>query len=303
MEHFSDGGETQVQGQQHGKVAAVNGATSLVYAGVFAIAITVDQFASEHAPRSQRMWLVLLVTSIAQALAYAGFNAYERRSTLLAAKQDLVQTGAIFASLPYIGWQFWATGAIDGPYWGLFILSCIMCGLVVTRALALAFGLSAGVVVVIASAAHGLADRDHVGKLAWVTMLFVMVAWVTSQIGNGLRELEDRAVRDRMTLEARVDELSRELDRAAGGDLSVAVDERAGHEALDRLGVSFNATVSNLRDLVGHIRGGGEQIAASAGELLATAEEHAASATQQSSAVTETTSTIEELAATAAQIA
>jgi methyl-accepting chemotaxis protein len=295
--------ETQVQDFGRGQVAAVNSTTSLVYAGVFSIAITVDQFVSRHASFSRRMWLVLFVTSIAQAVAYAGFNAYERRSTLLAGKQQLVQTTAIFASLPYIGWQFWATGALAGPYWGLFILSCIMCGLVAQRTVALAFGACAGTVIVIASALHGLADRDHVGKLAWICMLFVMTTWVTSQIGAGLRDLEERAVLERMALEGRVDELSRELDRAAGGDLSVAVDEGAGHEALDRLGSSFNATVSNLRGLVGQIRSGGEQIGASAGELLATAEEHAASATQQSSAVSETTSTIEELAATAAQIA
>jgi methyl-accepting chemotaxis protein len=173
----------------------------------------------------------------------------------------------------------------------------------VTRGLALTFASCAGVVTVLASAVAGLADRQHAGKLAWVVMLFLMVSWVTSQIGNGLRDLEDGAVRDRMLLETRVDQLSHELDRAAGGDLSVAVEEGAGHEALDRLGSSFNATLLNLRGLVGQIRGGGEQIAASAGELLATAEEHAASATQQSSAVSETTSTIEELAATAAQIA
>ncbi|HUR15070.1 MAG TPA: methyl-accepting chemotaxis protein, partial [Mycobacteriales bacterium] len=274
-----------------GQVAAVNSTTSLVYAGVFSIAITVDQFVSEHAAFSRRMWLVLFVTSLAQALAYAAFSAYEKRSAALAGKQQLIQTGAIFASLPYIGWQFWATGAIDGPYWGLFILSCIMCGLVAQRAVALSFGVCAGTVIVLASAIQGLADRDHAGKLAWISMLFVMTTWVTSQIGAGLRDLEERAVRDRMALETRVDELSRELDRASEGDLSVAVDEGAGHEALDRLGSSFNATVSNLRTLVGQIRSGGEQIGASAGELLATAEEHAASATQQSSAVSETTST------------
>jgi methyl-accepting chemotaxis protein len=295
--------ETQVQDFGRGQVAAVNGTTSLVYAGVFAVAITVDEFVSHDASFSRRMWLVLFVTSIAQALAYAAFNAYERRSEALAGKQQLIQTGAIFASLPYIGWQFWATGAVDGPYWGLFILSCIMCGLVAERAVALAFGLCAGTVIVLASAVAGLADRDHVGKLTWIALLFLVTTWVTSQIGTGLRDLEDRAVRERMALEGRVDELSRELDRAAGGDLSVAVDEGNGHEALDRLGSSFNATVSNLRSLVGQIRSGGEQIGASAGELLATAEEHAASATQQSSAVSETTSTIEELAATAAQIA
>ena len=293
----------QAQETSKGQVAAVNSTTSLVYAGVFAIAISVDYFVSDTKPFSQRMWLILFVTSFLQAFAYAGWNAYEKRSAYFADKGQLVQTTAIFASLPYIGWQFYETGAIDGPYWALFILSCIMCGLVVKRALAITFGLCAGAVIVIGSAFADLLDRDHAGKLAWVSMLFVMVTWVTSAIGNGLRDLEDRAVRDRMRLEARVDELSRELNRAAGGDLSVAVQESAGHEALDRLGDSFNTTVANLRVLVGQIRGGGEQIAASAGELLATAEEHAASATQQSSAVTETTSTIEELAATAAQIA
>jgi len=81
----------------------------------------------------------------------------------------------------------------------------------------------------------------------------------------------------------------------------VAIELGGGSRDTQQLATLFQRF--NLRHLVESIRGGGEQIAASAGELLATAEEHAASATQQSSAVSETTSTIEELAATAAQIA
>jgi methyl-accepting chemotaxis protein len=286
-----------------GNVAAVNSTTSFVYAAVFAIAVTVDQFGSGHAPRSFTLWAWLAGLSVAQGAVYAVFNEYEKRSAYLQTKGQVTQAVALFASLPYIGWQVGATGGVGGPYWGLFVLSCIMSGLVLQRGLALALGAGAGITVVIASSFAGTLDRAHVGALTWVCLLFVMVSWVTSNLGNGLRALEARAQTERKVLEARVDELSRELDRAAGGDLSVAVRGEVGHEALDRLGGSFNATVANLRGLVGQIRGGGEQIASSAGQLLATAEEHAASATQQSSAVSETTSTIEELAATAAQIA
>jgi len=283
-----------------GQVAAVNSTTSFVYAMVFAVAVTVDQVAADR--HSTTMFLSLVGLSIAQALAYAAFNAYERRSRYLQGKQAVVQATALFASLPYIGWQVYATGGADSPFWALFVLSCIMSGLSLTPGLAFSLAGGAGATVILASWFAGVADREHAGALTWVCLLFLMVTWVTTNLGNGLRALEERARLDRMALEGKVDELSRELGRAAGGDLSVAV-SHDGHEVLDRLGSSFNATVSNLRQLVGSIRGGGEQIAASAVQLLATAEEHAASATQQSSAVSETTSTIEELAATAAQIA
>jgi methyl-accepting chemotaxis protein len=291
------------QNKDRSYVAAVNSTTSLVYASIFAIALTVDQFASGRPPRSQSMWAWLVGLSVAQTVAYAAFNAYEKRSAFLQARVQTTQTWAIFASLPYIGYQVGATGGVNGPYWGLFVLSCIMSGLVTRQSLAMVFGVSAGLTVLVASYFAGAVTQDNVGDLAWVCLLFLFVTWVTSNLGNGLRSLEQRAQTERQALEARVDELSRELDRAAGGDLSVAVSEGIGHEALDRLGGSFNMTIANLRGLVGQIRGGGDQIASSAGELLATAEEHAASATQQSSAVSETTSTIEELAATAAQIA
>jgi len=291
------------QKEDSGLVLAVNGTTSFVYAAVFAIAITVDQFVTGHSPRSERTWAFLFGLSIAQAVAYALFNMYEKRSAYLSMRPKMVQAAALFASLPYIGWQLVATDGINSPYWGLFVLSCIMSGLTLSRPLALLLGACAGGTVVLASFITGTATRAHVGQLTWVCLLLFLVSWVTSNLGSVLRNLEARALKDRMVLEARVDELSRELERAADGDLSVSVSEGAGHEALDMLGISFNTTVKNLRGLVTQVRGGGEQIGAAAGQLLATAEEHAASATQQSSAVSETTSTIEELAATAAQIA
>jgi len=105
-------------------------------------------------------------------------------------------------------------------------------------------------------------------------------------------------------------ELSGLLERAAGGDLSVAgslssvvVGDRFGDDHLLVLASSFDETLGSLRGLVGRVRSGGELIGSAASQVLVAAREQAASASEQSSAVSETTATIEELAATAAQIA
>jgi methyl-accepting chemotaxis protein len=154
------------------------------------------------------------------------------------------------------------------------------------------FGFAAtGGVVVSSVVAHTL-DKQHLGSLILVGAVFPIVAWFNSSLAAAVWSLRTQARDDRKALEGRVTELSAVLQRAADGDLAVAaaVPEEGGQ--LSMLSASFNDTIGNLRHLVDSIRGGGEQIAASAGELLATAEEHAASATQQSSAVSETTSTI-----------
>ena len=141
------------------------------------------------------------------------------------------------------------------------------------------------------------------GALVFACLLFLTVAYFCTTIGDSMRSLQRQAEESQELLEQRVDVLSHQLGKAASGDLTTTAADTDGGETLARLSEAFNDTLANLRTLVGQIRGGGEQISASAGELLASAEEHAASATQQSSAVSETTSTIEELAATAAQIA
>jgi methyl-accepting chemotaxis protein len=137
--------------------------------------------------------------------------------------------------------------------------------------------------------------------LSWALPVLLLVVGVSRTSVVRVRRLESAALQARMDLEARVERLTQDLAAAATGDMQIAVP--AGDEAISRLGHALNGTLGDLRDLVAQVRGGGDQIAVSAGQLLATAEEHAASASQQSSAVSETTATIEELAATAAQIA
>ena len=289
--------------QRQGDVAVVNQGTSLIFAVMFAVAITVDQVASTASERSPLLFILLVGIAVAQSVAYALFAVYERRSAFCQAHHTAVQAGALFSALPYIGWQCWATDGIAGPYWTLFVLPCIMAGLSLPTPAALSLAVGAGGTIVAASGLSGHLGAEHAGGLVFAALLLLTVTWFCTTIGSGLRTLQQRAVRDQLELQERVEELSDQLGRAAGGDLSSSVALVDGNEALVRLSGAFDQTLGNLRTLVGQIRGGGEQIAASAGELLATAEEHAASATQQSSAVSETTSTIEELAATAAQIA
>jgi methyl-accepting chemotaxis protein len=151
--------------------------------------------------------------------------------------------------------------------------------------------------------AHDL-NRHSAGPIILIAVCQAMVALLGAAVSSSLEEQRVRSEGERDRLRATVADLSAALGRAAQGDLSVQVEsESVAEELLSTLATAFDETLGNLRNLVGSIRTGGEQIVASAVELLASAEEHAVSATQQSSAVSETTSTIEELAATAAQIA
>jgi methyl-accepting chemotaxis protein len=289
--------------REHSTVAVVNQGTSLIFAATFGIALTVDQFGSGTSDRSLLMYGLLLGIAVAQSIAYGAFGVFEKRSAWMGQHQSAVQVGALYASLPYIGWQTWATGGISSAYWTLFVLPCIMAGLALPAAAALGLAAASGGTLVLTTALSGHLDQSRYGSLVFACCLFLTVSWFCTTIGNSLRALQDKAVQDQRLLEERVEALSLQLALAAQGDLTSQAVDVDGNETLARLGNAFNDTLGNLRTLVGSIRGGGEQIAASAGELLATAEEHAASATQQSSAVSETTSTIEELAATAAQIA
>jgi methyl-accepting chemotaxis protein len=195
------------------------------------------------------------------------------------------------------------TGGVKGPFWLLYIGVVLFAAVSMPAWQAAAFGVAAsGGLVLSTFLAHQL-DGAAIGPLVLVGLMFPVVAWFNSTLSSAVWDLRREARAQRKALEARVEELSAVLARAADGDLAVVVDGNDDERHLQSLSTAFNHTITNLRDLVGQIRSGGEQIGASAGELLATAEEHAASATQQSSAVSETTSTIEELAATAAQIA
>jgi len=213
-----------------------------------------------------------------------------------------------FRALLLISDTIWATagasvtGGIRGPFWICFLGIVLFAAVSMPAWQAALFGLAASGGVVLSSVIAHTLTQESIGSLILVCAIFPIVAWFNSSLSAAVWALRAKARGERKELEARVAELSAVLEKAADGDLAVqAFEEGAGQ--LGALSSSFNATLGNLRTLVDHIRGGGEQIAASAGEMLATAEEHAASATQQSSAVSETTATIEELAATAAQIA
>src|SRR3954471_4540015 len=215
----------------------------------------------------------------------------------------------VFRAVLLVAAPVWVTadvavaGGVRGPFWICYFGVVLFAAVSMPGWQAALFGLAATGGLVGATAMAQTLDGGSVGALFLVGATFPIVAWFNANLSAAVWALRQEAREDRIALEQRVLELSAALERAAEGDLASDVEAGADSEQLQTLSTAFNHTLSNLRDLVGQIRGGGEQIAASAGELLATAEEHAASATQQSSAVSETTSTIEALAATAAQIA
>ena len=213
------------------------------------------------------------------------------------------RTLLLAADLVWITAEVSVTGGVRGPLWLGYVGIILFAAVSMPGWQATAFGLAASGGLVAASLLAHTLDVRSSGVLLLACATFPIVACLNSTLSAAVWSLRQQAKADQEALEVRVAELSAVLERAAGGDLASDVDAGSDSVQLQGLSTAFSHTLMNLRELVGQIRGGGEQIAASAGELLATAEEHAASATQQSSAVSETTSTIEELAATAAQIA
>jgi len=133
--------------------------------------------------------------------------------------------------------------------------------------------------------------------------LFVygLVSAVTARRRHAREQARTAAERDR--LDARLEDLTIALDRAAAGDLSVRLDVDLGDERMTQLARSFDHTLSRLRQLVEQAQENGLRLAQAATELQANATQQAMSAQEQAATVTQTTSTIQELAATAAQIA
>jgi len=196
------------------------------------------------------------------------------------------------------------SGGVRGPFWILLLPSVLFAATTMRQWQSVLLGLLAGGGLVVSSAVAHTLNASTAAWLVLVVPVFPAIAWFNGTLASSVWAMRAHAKAERDELQAKVEELSRALAQAAEGDLAVDLsDDDATHAGLAMLTEAFGHTLTNLRTLVTHIRGGGEQIGAAAGELLATAEEHAASATQQSSAVSETTSTIEELAATAAQIA
>ena len=195
------------------------------------------------------------------------------------------------------------TNGIDGPLWVLFPLCVLMAAGTNNPPQYVGMSVATAAAVLVIAAAQGDFDRAHAAALTTYSLITLIVGVVGGLVASFAWRSFDSTDEARTELSNQVAQLAQILQRAAGGDLAVRVEEDLDQEHLKVLGEAFNNTLEGLHQLVGQVRAGGDQVTASASELLALAEAHAAGASQQSSAVAETTSTIEELAATAAQIA
>jgi methyl-accepting chemotaxis protein len=241
--------------------------------------------------------------ALVNAAALTALPVLHRTSPQLRANLGIARIVLLCSTLVNVSGIVAVTGGIHGPFWILFLPSLIFAAATLRQWQSVLLGLlTSGCLAGAAAVAHSLDSRS----LPWLVLVlptFPALAWFNGTLATSLWAMRAAAKAQRNELQARVEQLSQVLARAAEGDLSVDLAGEVDHASLGMLSGAFSHTLTNLRSLVAQIRSGGEQIGAAAGELLATAEDHAASATQQSSAVSETTSTIEELAATAAQIA
>jgi methyl-accepting chemotaxis protein len=201
-----------------------------------------------------------------------------------------------------------AAGGTAGLVPFLAILWVPYLGMTISLGWGVTQGLLLGTGPLIAGAASGTLSA-HLAPALALAIVVSAATVVTYVFADDLYGTRFSAEAHEAVLLLRIDELSRALAVAAGGDLGVRLDRSVVEStevdlaALDGLAAAFDHTLGSLRGLVSQIRVGGEQLAVSASQMVATAREQAVSAAQQSSAVGETSVTVEELAATAAQIA
>jgi methyl-accepting chemotaxis protein len=273
--------------------------------GTVLLAIAAALARSEVADHHVRRLPVLLWSS-ANVLTMALINGVSyllRSRPALGGLRRPIQLGLLVASLVVQTGLLSVAGGLDSPLWLIFLPTVLFGSLQTSRFEAVLWGFAASVATVLAAVLTGTLDHEHVAAAMLSCSLFPGLAWFLATVTASFYGMREEARQARSALSARVVELSGVLERTAEGDLTASPGSHAGDAELAPLVGAMQTTVSDLRALVGHLRGGSEQIRVSASELLATAEEHAASASQQSSAVSETTATIEQLAATAAQIA
>lgn len=92
-------------------------------------------------------------------------------------------------------------------------------------------------------------------------------------------------------------------EEIGAGNLTGQPVEVSSDDEVGKLGDSFNAMRSKLRELLGSLSGAVETLGASSSQILAAAQQQAAGASEQAASIQETTSTMEEVGQTGSQIA
>lgn len=145
------------------------------------------------------------------------------------------------------------TGGVRGPFWICYLGVVLFAAVSMTAWQASLFGLTASIGLVIASGLSGTLDRAAVGPLLLIGATFPIVSWFNSTLSAAVWELRRQAEQEHRALEARVDELSVYLERAASGDVGVEVDPAHETQQLQGLSLAFN---QHARPAQGHSPGG-----------------------------------------------
>lgn len=91
--------------------------------------------------------------------------------------------------------------------------------------------------------------------------------------------------------------------RVAGGDLDVEVETRKSRDEIGILASSFQEMIEGLRNIIGEVRGGSEQVTSAASEIAASSEQSSRNTESSAAAVEEITSTMHEMSANIQNVA
>ncbi|HBR17891.1 MAG: hypothetical protein A3G39_09345 [Deltaproteobacteria bacterium RIFCSPLOWO2_12_FULL_43_16] len=91
--------------------------------------------------------------------------------------------------------------------------------------------------------------------------------------------------------------------RVAGGDLDVEVETRKSRDEIGFLTGSFQEMIEGLRNIIGEVRGGSEQVTSAASEIAASSEQSSRNTESSAAAVEEITSTMHEMSANIQNVA
>jgi methyl-accepting chemotaxis protein len=296
-----------VQVKQSGSAfrAGLGAGLGTALAAVVALVMRQDPHAAFHVPMD-----MIAIYSAEGVLAAVGLMALALapEDGFLAEHETAARWLLLLLSSSSAGGFASYAGGVTGPFWVLYLPALCAGAIRLPRVSSFVLSIACVAGLVLSTVkAHAL-DWHSAPWLVLVAPFFLAVPMLLNAVARSLSQLSEEAQRDRDGLQHSVEQLSLQLATTASGDLSRTPDVEVDHDAsyagpLRLLSGSLGDTVDNLRRLVDGVRGGGEQMLASATELLASAEQTAVGAAQQSSAVSQTSATIQELAATAASIA
>jgi len=160
------------------------------------------------------------------------------------------------------------SGGIRGPFWVLYLPNVLFAASTMRQWQSVLLGMVAGAGVVGSSAIAHTLDMSTAAWFVLVVPVYPAIAWFNGTLASSVWAMRSHAKQERDELQARVAELSRELAKAAEGDLTVQLGDPDGDHAALELLTGATAYAGAVRARLGARRSSArppQQVAGNAG--------------------------------------